>query len=176
MSTNESNLRPRSLNPLPRHLPPVKTSEGSNRILVLAALDLNIAGCEEDLNVAGVALVWVDATVRTIGAAAGFLKDSKDVGRRYNALAGRRTYGSLLHDDILDDQVLQVKTLGIRVGLGVLQEAKEKLDRLLRPPTWKESLNIMKELQYVKATNLASCRTAAPDLSGQHRRRSDGRE
>ena len=80
MSTNESNLRPRSLNPLPRHLPPVETGEGGHRILVLAALDFNVAGCEENLNVAGVTLVWVDATVRAVGAAAGFLKGRKNFG------------------------------------------------------------------------------------------------
>lgn len=42
--------------------------------------------------------------------------------------------GSLVDLDVLDDQVASVETLGISVGLGVLEEAKEELGRLDGPP------------------------------------------
>ena len=37
--------------------------------------------------------------------------------------------------DVLDDQIASVKTLGIGVGLGVLQEVKQELGRLDGPPS-----------------------------------------
>lgn len=42
--------------------------------------------------------------------------------------------GSLVDLDVLDDQVASVQTLGIGVGLGVLQELEEELGRLNGPP------------------------------------------
>ena len=41
--------------------------------------------------------------------------------------------GSLVDLDVLDNEVASVETLGIRVGLGILQEAKEKIGRLGGP-------------------------------------------
>jgi hypothetical protein len=35
----------------------------------------------------------------------------------------------------LNSQVLELKTLRVRIGLGVLQEVKEEADRLLGPAT-----------------------------------------
>lgn len=35
--------------------------------------------------------------------------------------------------DVLDDQVAGVKTLGVRVGLGVLEKAEQELSGLDRP-------------------------------------------
>lgn len=66
-------LRTSSLNALARNLPPVEPSEGGYGILVLAPLDLHITSAEENLHVDGVTLVRVDATVRAVGAATGFL-------------------------------------------------------------------------------------------------------
>lgn len=42
--------------------------------------------------------------------------------------------GSLVDLDVLDDQVAGVETLGIGVGLGVLEEAEKELSRLDGPP------------------------------------------
>lgn len=58
-----------------------------NDVLVLRPLDLLVRGGKDDLDMAWVALVWVDATVRTVGAAARF--------------------GSLLHDDVFDVEVFE---------------------------------------------------------------------
>ena len=57
-------------------MPPVETREGGvgNDILVLGTLNLGLGCREDDLDVAWVALVGVDATVRTVSAAAGFLR------------------------------------------------------------------------------------------------------
>lgn len=70
---------------------------------------------EEDLGVDGVALVRVDAAVSTVRAAA--------------------RLGSLLDDNVADDELLGVKALGLGVGLGVLEQSKEELDRLDGPST-----------------------------------------
>lgn len=70
---------------------------------------------EEDLGVDGVALVRVDTTVSTVRAAA--------------------RLGSLLDDNVADDELLSVKALGLGVRLGVLEQSKEELDRLDGPST-----------------------------------------
>ena len=41
--------------------------------------------------------------------------------------------GGLVDLDVLDDQVAGVQTLGVGVGLGVLEEVEEELGRLLGP-------------------------------------------
>ena len=41
--------------------------------------------------------------------------------------------GSLVDLDVLDDQVARVKTLGVGVGLGVLEETEEELSGLNGP-------------------------------------------
>lgn len=46
--------------------------------------------------------------------------------------------GGLLNDNVLDDQLLDVEVLGIGVGLGVLEETENELDRLLGPSTCSE--------------------------------------
>ena len=67
--------RPRSLDPLPRYLSPVEALQLANGddVLVFTPLDLLLAHAEDDLDVARVALVRVDATVCAVCAAAGFL-------------------------------------------------------------------------------------------------------
>lgn len=65
---------------------------------------------------AGVALVRVDTTVGAVSAAAGL--------------------GGLLDDNVLDEQVLGREVLGVGVGLGVLEETENKLNRLDGPATW----------------------------------------
>lgn len=42
--------------------------------------------------------------------------------------------GGLVDLDVLDDQVAGVETLGVGVGLGVLQELEQELGRLDGPP------------------------------------------
>lgn len=78
----------------------------------------NLGGrlAKEDLGVDGVTLVRVDTTVGTVRATAGL--------------------GSLLDHNVADDELLGLETLGLSVGLGVLQEGKEELDRLDGPSTW----------------------------------------
>ncbi len=63
----------------------------------------------------GVTLVRVDTTVGTERATTGL--------------------GSLLDDNVADDELLNVKALGLSVGLSVLKEGKEELDRLDGPST-----------------------------------------
>lgn len=72
-----------------------------------------LALSEDHLNVAGVGHVRVDATVGTVCAAA--------------------LLGGLVDLDVLDNQVGGVKTLGVGVGLGVLEEREDELGRLDGP-------------------------------------------
>lgn len=44
-----------------------------------------------------------------------------------------RTYGSLLHNNALDDQVFNVNALCVRIRFRIFQKASDKLDRLLWP-------------------------------------------
>jgi hypothetical protein len=69
--------RPRSLNPLPRHLSAVKTGVAHDGILVLVSLDDLIFRTDDDFDMAWVTLVGVDTTMSTVCAAAGFLKGVK---------------------------------------------------------------------------------------------------
>jgi hypothetical protein len=41
--------------------------------------------------------------------------------------------GGLVDLDVLDDQAAGIETLGVGVGLGVLEETEEELGRLYRP-------------------------------------------
>lgn len=77
--------------------------------------DLGGGLSKEDLGVDGVTLVRVDTTVSTVRAAAGL--------------------GGLLDDNVADDKLLGLEALGLSVGLGVLKEGKEELDRLDGPST-----------------------------------------
>jgi hypothetical protein len=72
---------------------------------------------------AGMALVWVDTTMRTISPAAGFLVKGSDlIWETRKGKAVRGTYGSLLDDDVFDDKIFRLKTLGISVRFRVLQQ------------------------------------------------------
>lgn len=69
---------PDSLNALLPQLSSVQLGRRhSVGVLVLVARDLVVRNTKDDLDVAGVALVRVDATVRTVSPAAGFLKGKK---------------------------------------------------------------------------------------------------
>ena len=48
------------------------------------------------------------------------------------------TYGGLLDNNVLDDNILQFDALRISVRLGVLQETEDELDGLLGPATFGE--------------------------------------
>jgi len=64
-------------------------------VLVFASLDFDVSCSEDDLNVARVTLVWVNATVGTVCATTGFR--------------------SLLHDDALDEEIFDINVFGIRI-------------------------------------------------------------
>jgi hypothetical protein len=51
--------------------------------------------------------------------------------------AGRvDAHGSLLNTDVLDDQVLDGNVLSLGVGLGVLEQVQDELDRLDGPSSY----------------------------------------
>lgn len=50
-------------------------------------------------------------------------------------LEGYNTYGSLLHNNALDVQILNVQVLGIGVRLSVLEQTGDELDGFLGPTT-----------------------------------------
>jgi hypothetical protein len=79
----------------------------------LGLLDNLLTLSQNQLNVARVGHVRVDATVSAVCAAA--------------------LLGGLVDLDVLDNQVASVETLGIGVGLGVLEQAEEELSRLDGP-------------------------------------------
>ena len=81
-----------------------------------------------------VTLVRVDATMRTVRATAGFL-DTCEHNQWNLRHRDDGTYGSLLHDNVLDVEVLELKVFRVRVRLRVLQEAENELDGLLGPTT-----------------------------------------
>lgn len=47
----------------------------------------------------------------------------------------KSTHGCLLNDDALDEEILKLQVLCVRVRLGVLQETSDELHRLLGPAT-----------------------------------------
>lgn len=68
---------------------------------------------EDELDVARVGHIRVDTTV--------------------GAISSPPLLGSVVNLNVLDDEITSVKTLGIGVRFGVLEEAKNKLGRLYRP-------------------------------------------
>lgn len=76
-------------------------------------LDNLLTLSKDKLDVARVGHVGVDTTVSTVGASAAL--------------------GGLVDLDVLDNEVASVKTLGVGVGLSVLQEVDEELGGLLGP-------------------------------------------
>ena len=86
-----NDLCPCSLDPSASNLPPIEAGESrsSDGILVLRPLDLLVGRGKDDLDVARVSLVGVDATVRTVCAAAGFLVRSKYIVMRLCFVYGR---------------------------------------------------------------------------------------
>lgn len=70
---------------------------------------------QQDFGVNGVTLVWVDTSVSSVCAATGL--------------------GSLLNDNVSDNELFSVQSLCLSVGLGVLQKSQKKLDRLDGPST-----------------------------------------
>ena len=70
-----------SLDPSASNLPPVEAGEsrGCDGILVLRTFNLLVGRGEDNLDVARVALVGVDATVRTVCTAASFLSANLNI-------------------------------------------------------------------------------------------------
>ena len=83
---------------------------------------------------ARVTLVGVDATMRTVCAMTGFLENTENEANVTHT-AWENTYGSLLDNNVLNDNILRFDALRISVRLGVVQETEDELDRLLRPAT-----------------------------------------
>lgn len=96
---------------------------------------------KDELDVAGVGHVGVDTTVSTVGAAAAL--------------------GSLVDLDVLDNEVAGVETLGVGVGLSVLQEVEKELGGLDGPT----SLADTPLLALSAATGAASVPTHGDSLS-----------
>ena len=82
-----------------------------------------------------VTLVRVDATMRTVRATAGFL-DTREHNQWNLHLRDDGTYGSLLHDNVLDVEILELEVFRIGVRLGILEETEDELDGLLGPTTF----------------------------------------
>lgn len=74
MHTITTSRGTRRLNPLPCHLPPVQPRKRASRddVLILRTLDLLVGRTEDNLDMAGVTLVWVDTTVCTVCTTTGF--------------------------------------------------------------------------------------------------------
>lgn len=85
----------------------------TNNTLVLGLLNRLLGLGQNDFNVARRRTVGVDATVGTVGTTV--------------------LLGGLVDLDVLDNKLLGVETLGIGVGLGVLEEVLNELDRLDGP-------------------------------------------
>jgi hypothetical protein len=86
----------------------VESGLAGSDVLVLG--DLLGALGQDQLNVAGVAHVGVDAAVGAVGATA--------------------LLGGLVDLDVFDDQVGRVESLGVGVGFGVLQQIEQELGGL----------------------------------------------
>ena len=83
---------------------------------------------------AWVTLVRVDTTVSTVCATTGFLENTENEANVTHT-AWENTYGSLLDNNALDEEVLELDVFRIRVRLSVLEETENKLHGLLRPAT-----------------------------------------
>lgn len=110
-------------------------SHGNVTVQVLGPGDLSAGRREDDLNVAGVSLVRVDSTVGPVSPSAGFLFGAKSVGQscRSQTRRVRSTHRGLLHNNVLDGQLLLLQVLGLSVGLGVLDQVEDESNRLLGP-------------------------------------------
>lgn len=128
-----------SLNPSPGDLAAVESSKGKGGGgNVGGLLDLNIAGAQDDLDMAGVALVGVDTTMGTVCAAAGFLLHKTVMSYAVDQMAQVQTHWGLLNNNALDGEVLNINALAVGVGFGILQEAGDELHRLHGPATYNE--------------------------------------
>lgn len=104
-----------SSNSLPRPLAPLPTAQMALLPLDRLATLLHdlLALRQNQLHVARLAHVRVDATVGTVGAAT--------------------LLGCLVHLDVLDDEVGGVEAFGVGVGLGVLEEIENVFGGLFGP-------------------------------------------
>lgn len=108
----------------------------------LGLLDDLLSLGEDQLDVAGVGHVGVDLkdAVQLIFrpcSSLGWYSCQEQVGfltyTTVGTVGSSALLGSLVDLDVLDNQVASVKTLGVGVGLGVLQELEEELGRLDGP-------------------------------------------
>lgn len=121
MAGEQDLCRSGGLDPLLGDLSSVEALE-LETVLVLVTGDFDIGDTEDDLDVAGVALVRVDATVGTVCPSASFLIGILDEENVLWAIWNAKlTYRGLLHNDGLDGQILELQGLGVSVGLGVFQ-------------------------------------------------------
>jgi len=52
---------------------------------------------------------------------------------------GTATHGSLLHNNVLDNQLVLLQVLGLGVRLGVLQQVEDESNRLLGPTSYEQN-------------------------------------
>jgi hypothetical protein len=98
------------------YLSPVEASKGSCN-LVGGLLYFSFAGAKNDLHMCGVALVRVNATMRTICATASFLRKSnkKEISEIEPELLSISSYRSLLYNNAFDEQFLDINAFSISV-------------------------------------------------------------
>ena len=77
---------------------------------------------KDNLDVAGRGHIGVDPTVGSVGSPPHL--------------------GSPIDLDVVDDKVIGIKTLVLRVGLGILQQVQEKFSGFLRPATLRGTMNL----------------------------------
>ena len=111
----------------------------SSDVQVLCTGDLDVGGGQEDFNVAWVALVRVAVEASASAPYSKAHKRSSDSHSSVGTVRPPPGLWGLVDDNVLDDQLVDVEFFGIGVGLGVLQETEDVLDRLFRPSTYERS-------------------------------------
>ena len=101
----------------------------NNRLRLLYNL---LALGKDQLDVARVRHVWVDLD-RSISICPAGVLSSGDAYTTMGTVCSSTLLGSLVDLDVLDDQVAGIQTLGISIGLSILEQTEEELGRLDRP-------------------------------------------
>lgn len=120
---------------------------GRGGVEVLGTGDFRGRDGKDDLDVARVALVRVAKVPISVLVHLHFSLDIllKNAHSTVGTVSPPPGLGSLLNDNVLDDQLFNVEVLGIGVGLGVLEKTENELDRLLGPSTCSECKKLPKQ-------------------------------
>lgn len=103
----------------------------ANLVLLGGLLDLLVGLSEDQLDVAGVGHVGVDLC--DILARGRRLEQGKKTYTTVSTVSAAAALGSLVNLDALDNKVASVETLGVGVGLSVLEEVDQELGGLDGP-------------------------------------------